>query len=81
MGFLLRDDPAFALVIKFEMFRETSLTPTPAQDAFFKAIQDKLYEVYRQNHNCKYGTIPARARGVRVVDLRTERHTQDLWRR
>jgi hypothetical protein len=50
--------PAFALVIKFEMFGEMSLAPTPAQDAFFKAIEDKLYEVYRQDHNDKYGTVP-----------------------
>jgi hypothetical protein len=49
--------PAFALVIKFEMFGELSLVPTPAQDAFFKSVEDKLFEGYRQRHPDTHGTL------------------------
>jgi hypothetical protein len=49
--------PAFALVIKFEMFTELSLVATPEQNAFFKSLEDKLYEVYRQHHSDNSGTV------------------------
>src|SRR5437773_11430150 len=34
-----------------------SLTPTSEQHAFFKAVEDKLFEIYRQNHSDSYGTV------------------------
>src|SRR6476620_5500294 len=49
--------PALALVIKFEMFGEMSVTPTATQDAFFKSIEDKLFEIYRQDHDDSCGTV------------------------
>lgn len=49
--------PAFGLVIKFEMFGKLSLTPTPEQHDFFKSLEDKLFEVYRQDEHDNCGTI------------------------